>query len=277
MKAWKWVALGCASVPAIFLGSKIEWGFHEESGPGMAGDFLSWKFPQGRPNEGRAFAQDVCGEPVDFSQWNSHSYWDAMAELPVARHFFLYGLYRNVVWVVIGTRDKFCLARYEIAMRKHDCAWPFPYCNRWSWESLDEVRLINRIQTRPKVPEGVRALLPGECVTGRLDPGERAKFQVEIPNFGQQVDIFAVGDNQRPVMLDVGIGKNGGPVESYTDRDYVDKTGGGTYLISLRAPESDFKFYRLKTYWSGAGANCGPPDGWRKTYWTDHTMEKAKP
>jgi hypothetical protein len=275
VKTWKWIVLGCVSAPVLFLGSKIEWWFHEEHGPSMAGTLISWKISNTDPAEGRAFASDVCGEPVDFSRTSKTSYWDAMAELPVSRHFFLYGPFRNTVWVAIGAHDKFCLARYEITMRKHDCAWPFPYCNRWSWKSLDEVRLINRIQTRPQAPPGVKAIFPGECVTGRLEAGETAKFQVEIPSFGQEVDIPVVCDGNR-VNLEVTISKNGAPPQSYTGHLFHEDPGGGSYRISVRAPVDDFKFYTIEAYWGGGGPDCKTPVGWRETDWSDPQAEFYK-
>lgn len=273
----KWTVIGLVAIPLIWFGRLIEWGYHKESGLDMAGELLSWKLPRSKPDKARAFASDVCGEPADFFRTDPTSYDDAMPEQTVARHFTLYGHYRNIIWVVVGAQDKFCLARYDVSMRKHDCAWPFPYCNRWSWTSVDEARLINRIQVRPQVPPGVRAILPGECVTGRLEAGEMAKFQVEIPSFGQQVEVFAFGDNARHARLQVGISKDGRPERDSTGRQYVDEDGGGMYLIALTAPATDFKFYRLKTYWGGTGPDCRDPIGWRETNWADPEPQQAKP
>jgi hypothetical protein len=280
-----WVVLVILAAPLVFLGSKIEWGYHEESGPYMAGRFEEWQLPHGSPTEARAFASDVCGEPVeDFRTGNDDtSYSYAMAELAVSRHFTLYGLYRNTVWVDIGTKDKFCLARYAIAMRLHGCVWPFPYCNQYSWSSLEEVRLINRITTRPKTPPGVRAIFPGECVNGKLEAGEAAKFQVEIPPVGQEVEVFAPGDNPRKVRLQVLVSKNGQPAGDFSDRGdysdhgYHDKDGGGTYLIILRAPAEAAKHFILKVFWSGTGPACPEPAGWRDIDPIDPKLEQATP
>jgi hypothetical protein len=278
-----WVVLVILAAPLVFLGSKIEWGYHEESGPSMAGKFANWSLDSAEPAEARAFASEACGEPVDFSRNSGLWYWDGMPELAVSRHFTLYGLYRNTVWVVIGTKDKFCLARYAIAMRLHGCVWPFPYCNQYSWSSLEEARLINRITTRPNVPPGVRAIFPGECVNGKLEAGEAAKFQVEIPPAVQDLEVFAPGDNPRDVRLQVLVSKNGQPAGDFSDRGdysdhgYRDKDGGGTYLITLRAPAKAAKHFILNVYWGGGGPACPEPAGWQRIDPLDPTLEQATP
>jgi hypothetical protein len=268
---WK-LYIGLLLLALIILGTRIEWWYHEENGPVMAGTLSSRKISNVRPSEAHAFASEVCGERVTFGENeffvenDKPEYWTTMPEQEIARHFTLYGLFRNTIWVGIGVKGKYCLARYAIAMRRRDCFWPFSYCNEYSWMSLDEVNLVERIQARPKVPPGVQAFLPGECVIGKLAAGSIAKFQVEIPSFGQRVEIFAAGDNPKDAKLDVMIGKNGQEMKPKGDTLYIDEPGAGTYSIALKAPSTDSKIYILKAYWGGGSPNCQDPIGWRNTY-----------
>jgi hypothetical protein len=267
---WKFY-VGLLLLALIFFGRRIEWWYHEEDGFAMAVDLSSQRISNVKPSEAHAFASEVCGEPVKFGENeffvenDKPEYWTTMPEQAISRHFTLYGLFRNTIWVGIGVKGKYCLARYAIAMRWHDCAWPFPYCNRYAWTSLDEVKLVDRIQTRPKVPPGVQALLLGECATGELAAGATANFRVEIPSFGQRVEIYAAGDNQRDAKLVVEIGKDGQQMEPKADGPYSDNPGGGTYAITIRAPSTDSKKFILHAYWGGASANCKVPAGWRDT------------
>lgn len=269
-KFWK-LYVGLLLLVLIYFGRRIEWWYHEENGLVMAGDLSSWNISNVKPSEVHAFASEVCGEPVKFGEDeffvenDKPEYWSTMPEQAISRHFTLYGLFRNTIWVGIGVKGKFCLARFAIAMRRHDCAWPFPYCNKYSWMSMDEVKLVERIQTRPKVPPGVQALLPGECATGELAASATVRFQVEIPSFDQALEIHVAGDNRRDAKLEVEIGKNGQEMKSKGDGPYVDEHGGGTYMIALSAPPTDSKHYIVKTYWGWDPSYCPEPHGWRDT------------
>ena len=259
-----WIVAGVWGLGMIYVGRRIEWGYHEESGLRMAGELSDEKFDVRKPGFAYAFALEACGEKLEFEKL-SDVYVSMMPEHAISRHFTLYGQFRNTIWAALGTKDKFCLARFEIAMRRHDCAWPFPYCNRYSWQSLDEVRFIDRITTRPTAPPGVRALFPGECVTGELAAGASARFQVEIPSFGQKLNIEAFGDNRRDGLLEVEIEKNGQAMGSYTRKDYVDEPAGGTYQILLRAPPQDMKRYLVLAYWGYNHNLCAMSPEWRRT------------
>jgi hypothetical protein len=263
MKARWLIVGGLLALPTFLVARRIEWWFHEESGLVMAGDLGQRRISNVEPEVARAFVSEVCGEPVEFDRTDKSAYWTMMAEKKISRHFTLYGLFRNTIWVAVGAHGRFCLARYEVAMRRHGCVWPFPYCNYASWMSLDEVRLVDRIQTKPKVPPGVRSLFPGECASGELPAGASAKFQVEVPDFGQRVEIFAVGDNREEVKLEVETTKNGKKMKPGSDdlmdmgtnlpgitylngremESKIDGSGGGTYGILLRAPDTDSKRY----------------------------------
>jgi hypothetical protein len=267
---WKFY-VGLLLLALIFFGRRIEWWYHEEDGFAMAVDLSSQRISNVKPSEAHAFASEVCGEPVKFGENeffvenDKPEYWTTMPEQALSRHFTLYGLFRNTIWVGIGVKGKYCLARYAIAMRWHDCAWPFPYCNRYAWKSLDEVKIVDRIQKRPEVPVGVQALLPGECATGELAAGATAKFRVEIPSFGQKLTIFTAGDNQRDAKLEVDIGKNGQELKSYRGELFTDERCGGTYEILLKAPSTDLKRYMVLPYWGHHGRSCPEPQGWRDT------------
>jgi hypothetical protein len=267
---WKFY-VGLLLLALIFFGRRIEWWYHEENGLVMAGTISSRKISNVRPSEAHAFASEVCGEPVKFGENeffvenDKPEYWTTMPEQLVSKHFTLYGLFRNTIWVGIGVKGKFCLARYAIAMRRHDCVWPFPYCNEYSWMSLDEVKLVERIQMRLRVPPGVQAFLPGECVTGKLAEGATARFQVEVPSFGQGLEILAAGDNRLDSELQVEIEKNGQRVKSKEDGPYTDKSGGGTYTIALTSPSTDSKHYVLYVYWGSDSPSCKSPVDWRDT------------
>jgi len=267
---WK-LYVGLLLLALIILSTRIEWWYHEENGLVMAGTLSSRKISNVRPSEAHAFASEVCGERVTFGENeffvenDKPEYWTTMPEQAISRHFTLYGLFRNTIWVGIGVKGKYCLARYAIAMRRRDCFWPFSYCNEYSWMSLDEVNLVERIQTRPKVPPGVQALLPGECATGKLEAGTTARFQVETPNLGQKFEIHIAGDNRRNGKLAVEIGKNGQPTEPKGDAQFIDELGSGTYTIALRAPPTDSKYYVVKSYWGWDESYCPIPHGWRDT------------
>jgi len=245
----------------------------------MAVSLSSWNISSCPPEEGRAFASGVCGEPVGFARTQPNSYWAMMPEQAVSRHFTLYGLYRNTIWVALGVDERFCLARYEIAMRRHDCAWPFPYCNRWSWESIDEVKLVERIRDRPKVPPGVTALFPGECATGELASGETAVFHVEIPSFGQALYVTAYGDSERDTDLGLGVqvGKVGQAPRSPNGWLPIDDPAGGTYEIRLLAPWNERRRYVVRAYWGHDGRGCSRPPGWRRPPHSWKENEEAAP
>jgi len=263
-KTITWMVIVVWGLGMVYVGSRIEWWYHEESGVSMAGT-LSDRLDRERPHQTEIFASEICGERLRFESFFPDAYWSAMPEQAISRHFTLYGQYRNIIWMALGMKDRFCLARFEIAMRRHDCAWPFPYCNRYSWQSLDEVRLIDRITTRPAAPPGVRALFPGECVTGELAAGTSARFQVEIPGLGQRLKIVAFGDNRRDGLLEVEIEKNGQALGSYRRKDYVDEPAGGTYQILLRAPPQDMKRYLVLAYWGYSHDLCAMSPEWRRT------------
>jgi hypothetical protein len=256
----RWIVLaGIFGLPAFLVARRIEWWFHEESGLEMAGALEGQRISNVEPDVARAFVSETCGESVEFDRTDKSAYWATMPEKAIAKHFTLYGLFRNTIWVAVGTHGRFCLARYEIAQRRHGCVWPFPYCNYASWKSLDEVRLVERIQTRPKVPPGTQALFPGECATGELPAGASIRFQVEVPSFGQRVEVFAAGDNPGEAKLEFELTKNGLALEST-----IDEAGGGTYVVLARAPLTDFKRYVVSVRWGLQGGGCpNPPQGWR--------------
>lgn len=268
MKLRRWLAIGFGAYVAYAVASQINWGYYKHSGIDMAGA-LAWPITDGPDEESRAeaaaLAGEVCGVSMpDFNYRDRAARFVAMPERDEVRHFFIKGKYSNVIWLGVGWKGGFCMARYSVTMkdigRMSPIPWrlfPFP---RFEWlyqPWIEEQHLIERIPNRPPAPEGVQSLFPGECATGVIAKGETVRFQMVIPNFGQKVNFDCECDHDtHHTCQDVEWKKDGKVLAGESD-----ESGGGTYLVTLRAPPTGSRHYRIKLYW-GRQPGCYWPDGW---------------
>ena len=261
MKVGGWVALGFAAVIAYPQLSRINWGYHEESGQMMAG-MLADPFHSHDKTKASALASEVCGDVVTFDTEDKSIPWIAMPEQAKVKYFFFNGRFRNIIWLGVGWKDRFCLARYQVTMRDEGevSSMPlrlFPPIFRWFPKPVIlERRFIERLANRPKVPDGVRSIFPGECVSGEIAKGGTLRFQVEVPNLGQKVELILDWDHRNGPELAVELKRNGQLLA-----DAGATNGGGLYEITLQAPTSEAKHYRISLQWDGYGV-CPFPGGW---------------
>src|SRR5450759_1583459 len=188
-----WIVL-----PSVIL--QIEWGYYREDGAGMGSNMWTifkadsdYSAKQAAP-----LAADVCGDAEGFDVNDPSLQWITMPEQAVVKHFFFYSKYSNVIWLGVGWKDRFCLARYLVVDRKTgDLApfptqlFPYPFFPWFPHSTGVEERLIDRLPPSPKPPEGVRSLQPGQCLTGEIAKGGTARFQVQAPYFGQKIGLDA--------------------------------------------------------------------------------------
>ena len=286
MKVRGWLAVGLGGFVVYAVASQINWGYYLHTGINMADD-LSWPITTGDKVESAALAAEVCGDPtMEFDRHDPSATVVSFAEQATVRHFFLNSRYSNIIWLGVGWKGRFCLARYKLVMKDHGWMSPFPRrllpfpLLEWNyrWE-IEEQRLIERLPERPAAPEGVRSLFPGECATGEIHKGETLRFQVVMPSFGQKVEVLSECDGRKsghPSLeewrrcvektpdncwpdyppLKVELKKDGHLLARESD-----EPGGGTYEISIRAQSPTTKHYRVALYW-GEFPGCPARVGW---------------
>jgi len=264
---WYWpvvltVVLGWLVLPtASALVSREGW---SENGMSMGGEltyFLSHG-EAGAPTE----AAEICGDAEGFDI-NDPTLRSVTMPVPATptRHFYL-SWYSNIVWAGVGWKDRYCLARYRVTVRPFIYPVPFPVqifpypLFAWSEDRKNEsYKLLERLPlVRPPAPEGVKVLLPGECWAGRIGTGEKLKFQVEMPDVGQQNELHLHYDCEHPHSLSYHWTRNGQPIDDIVDR----KGGKATYQIGLEGPSSRPQGYAIPyqvgVYWGHT------PDCWQK-------------
>ncbi len=257
-----WVVL-----PTVILNGK--WGYYQEDGAAMAGRLeptfnVSKEYQIKRATD---FVSDVCGDAEGFDIKDPTLQSVAMPEQAVVEHFFYYGKYSNVIWLGLGWKDRFCLARYLVVDRRDAYLhwlptqlFPYPFVPLVPGTKRLEERLLDRLPPPPKAPEGVRSLLPGQCVTGELAKGQTARFQVQMRNFGQKIGLDAKLECTygKDFAALVRWTKNGRPIAGLTD----ESDGGGLYQITLRAPATEAKPYTVGVFWGVQNLDCNLPKGW---------------
>ena len=78
-----------------------------------------------------------------------------------------------------------------------------------------------------------------------------------MPKFGQQVTFDPECDHDsHHTCAEVEWKKDGKVLAGE-----IDESGGGTYLVTLRAPPTGSRHYRIKLFW-GRQPGCEIPDGW---------------
>lgn len=254
-------------LPSVIL--QVKWGYYEENGAAMpdltrnAFKAVSYYWAK---QDGPLAAQ-VCGNPEGFEADDPSLQWVTMPEQAVVKHFFFYSKYSNVVWLGLGWKDRFCLARYLVVSRNDGFLHPWPTqlipYPFFPWLPLTnrlEERLIERLPPAPKAPEGVRSILPGQCMTGEIAKGDTLRFQVQMPYFGQKigldVDLECIYEKNYPGLVQWT--KNGRAIIGLID----DSDGGGTYQIELHAPATEAKRYAVGVFWGVERLRCPLPKSW---------------
>jgi len=268
-----WVVL-----PSVIL--QVEWGYYNEDAVDMGGSMRAAFKADSEywAKQAAPLVAETCGDADGFDVNDPSLQWVTMPEQDVVKHFFFYGKYSNVIWLGVGWKDRFCLARYLVVDRKTgDLSplptqlFPYPFFPWFPHSAGVEERLIERLPPPPKPPEGVRPLLPGQCVTGEIAKGETARFQVQVPYFGQEIklDVKIECTYEKDLPEFVEWKKNGHPIAGLTD----DSHGGGTYWITLRAPTAEAKRYKIGVLWGTSGLICRP---WLED-WGDSCHRRANP
>ena len=257
-----WVVL-----PTVIYYGK--WGYHTEDGAAMAGGSVPTFQTSKESNSKWAIdlATEVCGDAEGFDTQDPSLQAVAMPEQATVEHLFYYGRYSNVIWFGLGWKDRYCLGRYRVTERRDAYLhwfptqlFPYPFVPLVPGTKRLEDRLLERLPPPPKAPEGVRSLLPGQCVTGELAKGETARFQVQMPYFGQEirldVSLECVYEEDYEGLVEWT--KNGNPITGLTDAG----DGGGLYQIVLRAPETGAKPYIVGVFWGVRNHRCDRPRDW---------------
>jgi len=260
--------------PAVFIAAvalvvavQINWGYHVKKGITVAAGTVD-EFHLYDDKASAALASEVCGENVpSFGYTQRNAWWIAMPEHKELRHFFIRSPFREVVWVGVGVEDKYCLARYEVIARDRGyVCWmptrllPYPWFNWVKLVHVERRTLIERI-ARPRVPDGIKSLLPGECARGRIDPGQEFAYRVTVPRLGQPVEFEFYEDRFGEARLAMTVrAEDGREIPGILK---TDENGGGTYDIVVNKPTAKAKHYRLQVNWSNSGIPCPHPEGWR--------------
>lgn len=287
------LALGAGGLVLVYVGTKIHWGYYEESGYDMA-DALK------RPVEDDAteayaarkgqLIQEVFGEAVPFEEKDPTAQWFAWPEQPKVKHFFVNGKYSTFVWIGLGWKGKHVLARYHVTWKDKGRLLLFPgliLLRPWPfflWDdrhTLVEQRFIERVTTKPPAPAGVKSLFPGECDTGEVPEDRTIRIQVVMPPYAEKIDLdldwdgteigrpsFEELERCREVNPDNCWDGNPPPrVEWKKDGRVItrddEKVGGGTYEITILAESPTIKHYRVSLSW-GRRSACHRPEGWRE-------------
>jgi len=256
-------------LPSVIL--QTEWGYYQEDGTKMARRLES-TLNANKEYEikwATDLATEVCGNAEGFDTQDPTLQTIAMPEQAVVEHLLYYGKYSNVIWLGVGWKDRFCLARYLVADRRDGYLhwfptqlFPYPFLPLVPHTKRLEERLLERLPPPSTAPEGVRSLLPGQCVTGEIAKGETARFQVQMPYFGQKIGLdvhlecICVQDHHEFVEWT----RNSHPIAGEMDKS----DGGGTYQISLRAPATEAKRYAIGVFWGVQRLGCPLPEGWWK-------------
>ncbi|MBN2577286.1 MAG: hypothetical protein JXP73_22175 [Deltaproteobacteria bacterium] len=252
-------------LPTVIL--QVNWGFHRESGTRMGQSFWVAPYPSDRGAEAASRVAKICGDAEGFNIDGPSVYRVVLPERDEVKHFFYYSKYSNVVWLGIGWEDRYCLARYFLAKRNGGELESIPLFYhifpffRWSREShLVEERLLERIRRPAKAPEGVRSLLPGECIFGDFKDGEQtARFQAEMPNVGQKIRLhldFGCLSSEEAAPF-VRWRKDGRSMTGW-----IDESGqGGVYEVEVQAPPIFAKRYFVSLDWDEEDS-CRRPLGW---------------
>ena len=204
------LALGAGGLMLIYIGTKIHWGYYEESGYDMASSALR---PLSTEGEGyirgkiskEQLLLDVFGEAVPFDpeDWSVQRY--AWPEEPVVKHFFVNGKYSTYVWIGLGWKGKYSLARYHVTWKDEGRLLLFPGLILlrlrpiFLWDdrhALVGQRFVERVTTRPPAPAGVKSLFPGECDMGRVPEDRTIRFQVVMPPYAGKVTLDLDWDGQ---------------------------------------------------------------------------------
>lgn len=261
------LVLGLAIGP---IAARIKWGYHIEDGDHMAAFLAAATLDNENIRIASALASEACGETVRFHSDEERTWWTVMAERKRVKHFFIHSPFRNEVWVTLGTGGRACAARFEVTIRdRGHVAWsplraaayrypPWDWFQEWHVEGW---RLLERI-AKPKAPEGVHDLLPGECARGLLLPGETVRYQARLPRLGRPVRVSLDWDGP----LHDKVTKDGRPLPLSRDDGYcyIDEPGGGTYDLVLDNPETARARYSLRVGWPTAGECDQPPDSWTR-------------
>ena len=257
-------------LPSVIL--QTEWGYYQERGEGMASSLgnvfdASTEYWIKRATD---LAREDCGDVEGFDVNDPSLQWTAMPEQAVVQHFFRLAKYSNVVWLGVGWKDRYCLGRYHVTDVRDLGLYPwptqlFPY-PFFPWISLPtrvESRFLGRLPPPSNPPKGVRALFPGQCVTGEIAKGETARFQVEVPYFGQKIkldiDLECIYEKDHSEF--VKWTKSGRPIVGSIDKG----DDGGTYQIALRAPTTESKRFAVGVFWGIQRLGCPLPKGWWST------------
>ncbi len=279
-KHWRVIFFGVIAawliLPTIIL--QVEWGYHVESGSHVAEAFWgrSWNNRGYSAEDGARAARQtakLCGEGEVLDTSPRTSYVALMAESGELKRFFYHSKYGTVAWLGVGSQDRYCLARYYLAKRDGGKpSWypitilPFPLFP-WDGRSrLVEERLIERIPTPPDRYDGVRRLLPGQCVAGEIHDGETLRFEVRMPYFGEEVrlegDLECEDATEKPDAIEWR--RDGRPVPGSPYRgDWLREVdGGGLFEATVRAPGGGMRRYTLAAYWDFADP-CHDRSKWR--------------
>jgi hypothetical protein len=257
-----WVVL-----PTVIL--QTTWGYYKEDGVGMASD--KWNIFKSRSMDGGRLASqlvaEVCGDAEGFDIGDPSLQLAIMPERALVEHFFRLSKYSNRFWVGVGWKNRYCLARY-LATDTKDLGltplptqlFPFPFFPWRSFQAEVEERLIERLHLRPTASGGMHSLLPGQCITGEIGKGDTLHFRVEMPYFGQKIQLlFRDGDcehREHPLVSEWS--KDGQRIAGT-----IDESGtGGVYQIDLHSPGDGERHYQVGLYW-GMAPRCGVTE-WRE-------------
>jgi len=246
---------------------QINWGDHVEQGVVVASYTVN-EFHLYDDKASAALASEICGEDVpSFGYTQKGAWWIAMPEHEELRHFFKINPFSEVVWAGVGVEGKYCLARYEVIAQDHGSVFwlptrllPYPTFFWIKDLRIERRTLIERIP-RPKVPDSIKSLLPGECTSARIPPGQTHAYQVAMPRLGQSIRFEMNEDRLEEARLAVTVTAEGG--REIPGILKADENGGGTYDIVVGNRTPKLKHYRLRVHWGGAGLGCPYPEGWR--------------
>jgi len=272
-RSGKWLLLIVGSfvawlvLPSVIL--QVKWGYYKENGASMGG-LLSAIFgaeSEYWAKQAAPLAAETCGNAEGFDVKDPSLQWVVMPEHAVVEHFFFYSKYTNVIWLGVGWKERFCLARYLVTDEREGeisplptQLIPYPFFPWFPDSTTLGYQFIDRFPPPPKAPEGVRSILPGQCVTGEIAKGDTVQFQVEMPYFGQKigldVDLECIYEDNYPGLVQWT--RNGRAIRGLID----DGDGGGAYQIELHAPTTEAKRYAVGIFWGVERLRCPHPKGW---------------
>ncbi|MBN2574434.1 MAG: hypothetical protein JXP73_07700 [Deltaproteobacteria bacterium] len=258
------------------------WGYWLETSEDFAQRIWRAKVAEANPTETERFVSEVCGEAVEFQQDDERFQFTVWADQSVVRHFFLRSSFSNVVWVTVASPDYICSARFDVTLKWDNCIYvqekgddvvgggsmrPDDIVCTAGDLRIVKIRLLTRERKRPAAPPGVRPLMLGEPVLGKLAPGTSVRFRVVAPDLGQHVVIdgepvgpteppssegafdrvtFSVEQNGQAVGL---AGPPGPRVEGLFPGAVLGR-GGGVFDITVRGPERGTGGFCLLVAWN---------------------------